>query len=50
MHKALTVRQTEIHIAERLVLEPGTFQVRIRIKKMRRHKSPRTDKTKAELL
>jgi hypothetical protein len=44
------VRQTEIHTAEPLVLEPSAFEVEMAVEKLQRHKSPHTDKIPAELI
>jgi hypothetical protein len=43
-------RQTEIHIAERLVLEPSPFEVEIAIAKLKEYKSPGSDQIPAELI
>jgi len=43
------VRQTEIHTAEPLVLEPSAFEFEMAIEKHKRHKSPDTDQIPSEL-
>ena len=43
-------RQTEIHTAEVLVLEPSAFEVEICFEKLKSHKSPGFDQIPAELL
>jgi len=50
VHGFNEVRQTEIHTAERLTLEPSAFEVQLAIKKLIRHKSPGTDQVPAELI
>jgi hypothetical protein len=44
------VRQTEMQRAELAVLEPSYFEVEIAIEKLKRYKSPRTDKVLAEVI
>jgi len=44
------VRQTEIHTAEPLVLEPSASEFKVAIEKIKRHKSPGIDQTPAELI
>jgi hypothetical protein len=44
------VRQTEIHTAEPLVLEPSSFEVEIAIGNLKRYKSPGIDQILAELI
>ena len=43
-------RQTDIQIAEPLVLESSAFEVEMAIKKLKRHKSPGNDQIPAELI
>ena len=49
VHGVNDVRQTEIHTAEPLVPEPSTFEVKLALEKLKRHKSPGIDKIPAEL-
>jgi len=42
--------QTEMHIAGSLVSEPSFFDVEIAAEKLRRYKSPDTEKIPAELM
>jgi len=42
------VRQTELHTAEPLMLEPSAFEVQMAIVKPKRHKSPGIDQIPAE--
>jgi hypothetical protein len=44
------VRQTVIHIAEPLVLQPSVFGVELAIEKVKCHKSPGIDRIPAELI
>ena len=39
VHGVSDVRQTEMHTAEPLVLEPNTCEVEVAIEKLKRHKS-----------
>jgi hypothetical protein len=48
-HGVSDVRQIEIHTAVILVSEPRAFEFGMIIKKLNRHKSPRTDQIQAEL-
>jgi hypothetical protein len=50
VHGVNDVRQTEIHTAEPLVLEPSAFEVEMFIEKLKRHKSPGIDKIPAEMI
>jgi hypothetical protein len=50
VHGVNDVRQTEVHTAEPLVLEPSAFEVEMAIEKLRRHKSPGIDQIPAELI
>jgi hypothetical protein len=50
VHGLNDVRQTEIHTAESLVLEPSTSEVEMTIDKLKRHKSPGIDQIPAELI
>jgi hypothetical protein len=45
VHGVHDVRQTEIHTAEPLVLEPSAFEVEMAVEKLQRHKSPGTVKS-----
>jgi hypothetical protein len=38
-------RQTELHIAKPLVLEPSAFHIELAIEKLKSHKSPGIDKS-----
>jgi hypothetical protein len=49
VHGVNDVRQTEIHTAEPLVLEPSASEVEMAIEKLKRHKSPGIDQIPAEL-
>jgi hypothetical protein len=40
VHGVSDVRRTELYTAERLVSEPGTFEIKVAIEKLKRHKSP----------
>jgi hypothetical protein len=44
------VRQTEMHIAEQLVLKPSASGFAMAIEKLKRRISPRTDQIPAELI
>ena len=44
------VRQTEIHIAEKLVPETSACEVVMAIEKLKRHQSPRIDQIPAEFI
>jgi hypothetical protein len=50
VHDVNDVRQREIHTAEPLVPEPSAFEDEMAIEKLKRHKSPGTDKTRAEMI
>jgi len=50
VHGVSDVRQTEIHIAERLVPEPSAFEVEMAIAKQTRHKSPGIDQFPSDLI
>jgi len=41
------VKQTEIHTAEPLVLEPSVFEIEMAIEELKRHKSPGFDQIPA---
>ena len=43
------IRQTEIHTAEPLVLDPSALDVELTIEKLKSHKSPGTEQIPAEL-
>jgi hypothetical protein len=47
---AVDIRQTEMHTAELLVLEPSSFDVKIDIGKLKRYKSLDIDQILAELI
>ena len=49
-HGVNDVRQTEIHIAKPLVLEPSAFEGELAIEKLKSHKSPGIDQIPAELI
>ena len=49
IHGVNDVRQTEIHTAEPMVPERSAFEVEM-AEKMKRHKSPSTDKISIELI
>jgi hypothetical protein len=49
VHGVNDVRQREIHTAEPLVPEPSAFEVQMAIEKLKRLKSPGTDKIRAEM-
>jgi hypothetical protein len=44
IHEINDVRQTEMHTAERLALEPCASEVEVAIEKFKKYKLPRTDK------
>jgi hypothetical protein len=50
IHRVNDVRQTEVHMAERLVPEPSAFEVEMAIEKLKRHKWPGIDQIPAELI
>ena len=50
VHRVNDVKQTEIHTAEPLVLESSASEVELATEKLKRHKSPGTDHTPAELI
>ena len=50
VHEVNDVKRTEINTAEPLVPEPSAFQFELAIEKLKRHKSPDTDKIPAELI
>jgi len=50
IHGVNDVRQTEIHTAELLLLEPSAFEFEVVIEKLKSHKSPGTDQIPAELI
>jgi hypothetical protein len=50
VHGVNYVRQTEIHTAEPLVLEPSAFEVEIAIEKLKGHISPGIYQIPAELI
>jgi hypothetical protein len=43
-------RQIEMHIAEPLVLDPGSFEVEVAIAKLKRYKSPGSDQIPTEFI
>jgi len=45
VHRVSDIRQTEIHTAEPLVPEPSTFEDKMAIEKLKRHKSPSIEKS-----
>jgi hypothetical protein len=49
-HGVDDVRQAEVHTAEPLVPEPSAFEVEVAVEKLKRHKSPGTDRIPAELI
>jgi hypothetical protein len=49
VHRAINVRQTEIHTAELLVPDPSPFDV-IAMAKLKRYKTPCSDQIPAELI
>jgi len=50
VHGVNDVRQTEIHTAEPLVHEPSASEFEMAIEKLKRHKSPGTDRIPAQLI
>ena len=50
MHGVNDVRQTEIHTAEPIVLEPSAFEMEVAIEKLKRHKSPCITQIPAEMI
>ena len=50
VHGDNDIRLTEIHTAELLVPELSAFEVEMAIEKLKRHKTPGTDKIPAELI
>ena len=50
VHGVKYVRQTETRTVEPLVPDPSAFDVELAIEKLKRHKSPGTDQTPAELI
>ena len=50
VHGVNDVRQTEIHTAKSLVLEPSAFEFEMAIKKLKKYKSPGTDQIPAEVI
>jgi len=44
------VTQTNIHIAEPVVIEPSIFDLQMATEKPKRHKSPRIDHSPTELI
>jgi hypothetical protein len=50
VHRVIDVRQIEIHTAEPLVPDTSPFEVEIAITKLKRYKSPGSDKILAELI
>jgi hypothetical protein len=50
VHGFKDIKQTEIHTAEPLVLEPSAFQVEMAIERLKRNKSPGIDQIPAELI
>jgi len=50
VHGVSDVRQTEMHTAQPLVLEPSALEVVLAIEKLKRHKSPGIDQIPAELI
>jgi len=50
VHGVNDVRQTEIHTAELLVLEPSAFETELAIEKLKSYKSPGIDKIPAYLM
>jgi hypothetical protein len=43
-------KQTEIHTAEPLLLEPSAFMVELAVEKLKAHQSPGTDQIPAALI
>ena len=50
VHGVSDVRQTYIHTAEQLVVDPNACEVELVIEKLKRHKSPGTGQIPAELI
>jgi hypothetical protein len=50
VYRARDIRQIEIHTAEPLIPDPSHFKVEIAIAKLKRFKSPGSDKIPAELI
>jgi hypothetical protein len=50
IHVINDIRQIETHTDEPLMPEPSSFEVQIAIEKLKRHKSPDTDKIPAEMI
>jgi hypothetical protein len=50
VHGINDVRQTEMHTAELLIPGPSSFKVEIATEKLKRHKSPGTNKIPAEMI
>jgi hypothetical protein len=50
VHRVSEVRIIEIHTAEQLVPDPGTFEVEISISKLKRYKSPGSYQIPAEII
>ena len=50
VHEVKEIRQTEIQTAEPPVPEPSDLEVDLAIVKLKRHKSPGTDRIPAELI
>jgi hypothetical protein len=50
MHNASVVRQIEVHMAEPLVPGPSRLEVEIAIAKLKKYKSPGSDKIPTELI
>jgi hypothetical protein len=44
------IRQTDVHTAEPLVLDPSLFEVEITTGRLKSYKSPGTDRISAELI
>jgi hypothetical protein len=50
VHNVSDVRQTEVHTAELLVPDPSRLKVEIALAKLKKYKSPGSDKIPAELI
>jgi hypothetical protein len=50
VHRVRDVRQIDIHTTEPLIPEPSPFDTEIAIAKLRRYKSPGSDKIPGELI
>jgi hypothetical protein len=50
VHSINDVRQTKMHTIEPIVPKPSSFRVKITVEKLKRYKSPGTDKILAELI